>query len=121
MAKERHQARWKRGRRIRNRIAHVRKDRLRLSVFRSGSNMYAQIIDDAKGETLVAASTLEKEIRESLGSCANKEAAAAVGRALAGKAVQANIKRVVFDRGGYLYHGRVKALADAAREAGLEF
>lgn len=121
MAKERHLARWKRGRRIRNRISQVRKDRLRLSVFRSGTNMYAQIIDDAKGVTLVSASTLDKEISEGLKSCANKEAAAAVGKALAGKAVQADITRVVFDRGGYLYHGRVKALADAAREAGLEF
>ncbi|MBF0145220.1 MAG: 50S ribosomal protein L18 [Magnetococcales bacterium] len=121
MAKDRHQARWKRGRRIRNRIKHVRKDRLRLSVFRSATNIYAQIIDDAKGETLVSASTLEKEIREGLKSSGNIEAAAAVGKALAGKAIQASIKQVVFDRGGYLYHGRVKALADAAREAGLEF
>ncbi|HIJ85770.1 MAG: LSU ribosomal protein L18P [Magnetococcales bacterium] len=121
MAKDRLQARWKRGRRIRNRISHVRKDRLRLSVFRSAANIYAQIIDDSKGETLCAASTLEKEIREGLKSCANVEAAVAVGKALAGKAIEANIRRVVFDRGGYLYHGRVKALADAAREAGLEF
>ncbi|MBF0421504.1 MAG: 50S ribosomal protein L18 [Magnetococcales bacterium] len=121
MAKERHQARWRRSRRIRNRIGHVRKDRLRLSVFRSGTNIYAQIIDDTKGETLVAASTLEKEIREGLKSCGNVEAAAVVGKVLAGKALEASIKRVVFDRGGYLYHGRVKALAEAAREAGLEF
>ncbi|MBF0108430.1 MAG: 50S ribosomal protein L18 [Magnetococcales bacterium] len=121
MAKDRHQARWKRGRRIRNRISHVRKDRFRLSVFRSSTNIYAQIIDDTKGQTLVAASTLEKGVREGLKSSGNIEAAIAVGKVLAGKAMEANIKRVVFDRGGYLYHGRVKALADAAREAGLEF
>lgn len=121
MAKDRHQARWKRGRRVRNRISHVRKDRLRLTVFRSAAHIYAQIVDDSKGVTLVAASTLEKEIRDGLKSFGNKEAAVAVGKALAAKALEASITQVVFDRGGYLYHGRVKALADAAREGGLAF
>lgn len=95
--------------------------RLRLSVHRSGKNIYAQIIDDTAGRTLVAASTLEKDLRERLKTGADKSAAAEVGKAIAVKAVAAGIKQVVFDRGGYMYHGRIKALADAAREGGLDF
>ena len=91
----------------------------RLNVYRSLSNIYAQIIDDVAGETLVSASTVEKDIKENYGG--NIEAAKAVGAAIAKKALEKGIKVVVFDRGGYLYHGRVAALAAAAREAGLEF
>ena len=95
--------------------------RKRLSVFRSSQYIYAQIIDDAKGETLVAASSLEKPMRGSLKSGANVDAAKAVGKLIAERALAKGLKDVVFDRGGYLYHGRVKALADAAREGGLNF
>ena len=91
----------------------------RLNVYRSLSNIYAQIINDVTGETLVSASTVEKDIKENYGG--NIEAAKAVGAAIAKKALEKGIKVVVFDRGGYLYHGRVAALATAAREAGLEF
>ena len=91
----------------------------RLNVYRSLSNIYAQIINDVTGETLVSASTVEKDIKENYGG--NIEAAKAVGEAIAKKALEKGIKEVVFDRGGYLYHGRVAALAAAAREAGLEF
>ncbi len=91
----------------------------RFNVFRSLSNIYAQIIDDVTGSTLVAASTLDKALKANYGG--NIEAAKAVGKAIAEKAVAKGIKNVVFDRGGYIYHGRVKALAEAAREAGLEF
>lgn len=90
----------------------------RLCVFRSNTNIYAQIIDDEKGITLVSASSLDKELNL---KNVNIEAASKVGESVAKKAVKAGIKKVVFDRGGYLYHGRVKALADAARENGLEF
>jgi large subunit ribosomal protein L18 len=95
--------------------------RLRLSVFRSGKNIYAQVIDDAAGRTLAAASSLDKTLREGLRTGADKDAAIAVGKLLAERALEAGIKEVVFDRGSYLYHGRVKALADAAREGGLAF
>lgn len=91
----------------------------RLNVFRSNSNIFAQIIDDEQGITLVSASSLDKELKLANGS--NKEAATKVGELIATRALKANIKKVVFDRGGYLYHGRVKALAEAAREKGLEF
>lgn len=91
----------------------------RLNVYRSLSNIYAQIIDDATGKTLVAVSTLDKALKGNYGG--NVEAAKAVGKAIGEKAVAKGIKIVVFDRGGYIYHGRVKALAEAAREAGLEF
>ena len=91
----------------------------RLNVFRSNSNIFAQIIDDETGTTLVSASSLDKELKLKSGS--NVEAATKVGEKVAEKATKAKIKKVVFDRGGYLYHGRVKALADAARENGLEF
>ena len=91
----------------------------RLNVYRSLSNIYAQIINDVTGETLVSASTVEKDIKENYGG--NIEAAKAVGEAIAKKALEKGIKVVVFDRGGYIYHGRVKELADGAREAGLKF
>ena len=106
---------------------HVRKhvtgtsDRPRLTVFRSHKNIYAQIVDDLAGRTLVAASSQEKPLREQLKTGGDKAAATAVGQALAVKAVQAGIKKVVFDRNGFPYHGRVRELADAARKAGLEF
>lgn len=96
-------------------------DRARLSVFRSGRHIYAQVIDDAAGRTLAAASTVEKDLREKLKSGADQAAAAEVGRIVAERALGAGLSRVVFDRGGYRYHGRVKALAEAAREAGLVF
>ena len=94
-------------------------ERPRLNVFRSNSNIFAQIIDDENGVTLVSASSLDKDLKLANGS--NVEAATKVGASIAEKALKANIKTVVFDRGGYLYHGRVKALAEAAREGGLEF
>lgn len=93
--------------------------RPRLSVHRSGKHIYAQVIDDAEGKTLASASTLEKDVRGKTGATA--EAAADVGKRVAEKAKQAGVTKVVFDRGGFLFHGRVKALADAAREGGLEF
>ena len=94
---------------------------MRLSVFRSGKHMYAQIIDDVKGVTVASASTLDKEVRENLKKTANIEAASFVGKVVAERAVKSGVSEVVFDRGGYIYHGRVKALADAARSAGLKF
>ncbi|MBV9784467.1 MAG: 50S ribosomal protein L18 [Acidisphaera sp.] len=95
--------------------------RPRLSVFRSSKHMYAQIIDDAAGRTLAAASSLDRDLRERLKTGADREAAAAVGRLIAERAVAAGVTQVVFDRGAYLYHGRVRALAEAAREGGLAF
>ena len=95
--------------------------RVRLSVFRSGQHIYAQLIDDAKGVTLAAASTLDKEVKGKVKNGAGIEAAKAVGSLIATRAKEAKVKDVVFDRGGYLFHGRVKALAEAAREAGLVF
>jgi len=113
--------RLRRKRRVRKRIVGT-SDRPRLTVFRSHKNIYAQIIDDDNGKTLVAASTAEKPLREKLGvSSGNKGAAQEVGAVLAAKAGQAGIKTVVFDRNGYPFHGRVKALAEAARKGGLEF
>jgi large subunit ribosomal protein L18 len=106
---------------VRRNIKHAAGNRTRLSVFRSSKHIYAQLIDDAKGRTLVSASSLEKEMRGSLKTGANIEAARAVGKRIADRASAKGIKDVVFDRGGYLYHGRVKALADAAREGGLNF
>lgn len=96
-------------------------DRPRLSVYKSLNNIYAQIIDDAKGHTLVSASTLDKELKEEKGHKGNVAAAKKIGQMLASRAAIAGVKRVVFDRGGYKYHGCVKALADGAREGGLEF
>jgi large subunit ribosomal protein L18 len=95
--------------------------RPRLSVFRSSKHIYAQVIDDQKGETLASASSLEKEMRSAGSTGADIDAAKAVGKLLAERAVKKGVKEVVFDRGGYLYHGRVKALGDAARESGLSF
>jgi large subunit ribosomal protein L18 len=112
--------RAKRHLRVRKKISGTA-ERPRLNVFRSLKHIYAQIIDDDRGITLVSASTLSPELRGQLKSGSNKEAAAAVGRLVAQKALERGIKKVVFDRGGYIYHGRVKALAEAAREAGLEF
>ena len=102
-------------------LATARSGRARLSVFRSSKHIYAQLIDDAKGETLAAASSLEKTLREGAKTGANIDAAKVVGKLIAERAKEKGIKDVVFDRGGYLYHGRVKALADAAREGGLNF
>ncbi len=121
MAKNRHAARRVRADRVRYQVARTCGDRLRLSVFRSVNHIYAQIIDDAHGLTLVAASTLEEGIRGQIKNGGNREAAVAVGRSIAERALKANIRKVVFDRGGCLFHGRVKALADSAREGGLEF
>ena len=109
------------------RHARVRKDgfgtpeKPRLCVFRSNSNISAQVIDDVNGTTLVSASSLDKELKASIANGGNKDAAKQVGKAVGEKAVAKGIKEVCFDRGGYLYHGRVKELADGAREAGLEF
>jgi large subunit ribosomal protein L18 len=106
---------------VRRNVRHAAGKRARLSVFRSSKHIYAQVIDDAHGLTVVSASSLEKDMRGSLKTGANIEAAKAVGKRLAERAAAKGIKEVVFDRGGYLYHGRVKALADAAREGGLAF
>ena len=111
----------KRRNRVRIRIRNRSKDRHRLSVFRSNKNIYAQVIDDLKGKTIISASTLDSSLRSSLSSGGTKEAAAAVGKLLAEKAEEKGLKKVVFDRGSYLFHGRVKALADAARNSGLKF
>ena len=113
--------RERRRERLRYRLRQKGGGRPRLSVFRSGKHIYAQVIDDGQGRTLAAASSLEKEMRERLRTGADKEAAAAVGRLVAERAVAAGVTKVVFDRGAYLYHGRVQALADAAREGGLAF
>lgn len=113
-------SRQKRHLRMRKKLAGTTA-RPRLNVFRSLNNIYAQIIDDSKGVTLVSASTLDKELKDSIGHGGNKGSAKAVGTLVAKRALDAGIKQVVFDRGGYIYHGRVKELADAAREAGLEF
>lgn len=96
-------------------------DRCRLTVFRSGKHMYAQVIDDRRGVTVAAASTVDQELRSKLRTGANTEAATAVGKLIAERALAAGLKDVAFDRGGYHYHGRVKALAEAAREGGLSF
>ena len=107
----------------RNRFALKQKShgRLRLSVFRSSQHIYAQVIDDVQGVTLAAASTLDKDLKGQLKTGASMEAAARVGALVAERAKAAGVSEVVFDRGGYIYHGRVKALADAAREGGLSF
>jgi large subunit ribosomal protein L18 len=107
--------------RVRRTLKKVASDRARLSVHRSSQHIYAQVIDDAKGVTLASASTLEKGIKGSLKTGADKAAAAAVGKLVAERALKAGVKNVFFDRGGFLYHGRIKALADAAREGGLNF
>ena len=107
--------------RVRRAIRKAANGRPRLSVFRSSKQIYAQVIDDAAGHTLAAASTLDAGIKGSLKTGADVEAAKAVGKLVAERASQAGVTRVIFDRSGYLYHGRVKALADAAREGGLDF
>ncbi|MGH6718827.1 MAG: 50S ribosomal protein L18 [Alphaproteobacteria bacterium] len=107
--------------RTRAKLRRTAGGKLRLSVFRSGRHMYAQIIDDNAGRTLVAASTLDKDVRAALKSGGDRSAAAKVGILVAERAKAKGVTAVVFDRGGYLFHGRVKALADAAREAGLKF
>ncbi len=106
---------------VRRNIQLAAGSRARLSVFRSSKHIYAQVIDDRKGETLAAASSVEKEMRGGLKTGANIAAAKAVGKLVAERAAAKGIRDVIFDRGGYLYHGRVKALADAAREGGLNF
>ena len=110
-----------RKRRVRYAIRKKAGGRVRLSVFRSGKHIYAHLIDDSKGETLASASSLDKDVKSKVKSTSTVEAAKSVGEAIAKKAQKANVKEVVFDRGGYLFHGRVKALADAAREHGLSF
>jgi large subunit ribosomal protein L18 len=109
----------RRTQRVRRSLASNSGGRPRLSVFRSSKHIYAQVIDDAKGQTVAAASSLEKELRSALKTGADKAAATAVGKLLAERAKKAGIDKVVFDRGGYRYHGRIKALADGAREGGL--
>jgi len=112
--------RVKKHKKLRNRISGT-SERPRLAVYRSNNNIYAQVIDDLKGITIVAASTVEKTIKDSLEKTNDVAAAVAVGKAVAEKALDKGVDTVVFDRGGYIYHGKVKALADAAREAGLKF
>jgi large subunit ribosomal protein L18 len=109
-------------RRARKARAHIRRmGKPRLTVFRSGRHIYAQVINAEDGHVIAAASTLQKDVRGDLGSTSNKEAAKAVGKAVAERAVDAGVKEVAFDRSGYRYHGRIKELADAAREVGLSF
>ena len=107
--------------RLRYQLRSKAKGRPRLSVFRSGKHIYAQVIDDAAGKTLAAASSLDRTLREGLKTGADKDAATAVGKLVAERALANGVSQVVFDRGSYLYHGRVKALAEAAREGGLAF
>jgi large subunit ribosomal protein L18 len=104
---------------VRRAIKEAATGRARLTVFRSSKHIYAQVIDDLKGATVAAASSIEKDMRSKTG--ANVDAAKAVGKLVAQRAIEKGVKTVVFDRGGYLYHGRIKALADAAREGGLQF
>jgi len=111
----------RRKKRVRLALKKRAKGRPRLSVFRSSKHIYAQVIDDAAGKTLAAASTLEKDLKSSLKTGADTEAAKAVGKLVAERAKGAGVDNVIFDRGSYLFHGRVKALADAAREGGLNF
>ena len=116
----RQEIRVKKHMRIRNRFSGTA-ERPRLAVFRSNNHMYAQIIDDTVGNTLVSASTLEKEIKAELEKTNNVDAAAYLGTVIAKRAIEKGIKEVVFDRGGFIYQGKIAALADVAREAGLEF
>ena len=107
--------------RIRKKIKKVANGRYRLSIFRSLNNIYAQIIDDNKSTTILSFSTLDKKVKSKFKNTGNKEAASEIGKILAEKAKQKGIKKVILDRGKYLYHGRIKALADSARKGGLEF
>ena len=111
----------RRGGRVRGRLRKRANDRARLSVFRSGQHIYAQIIDDIQGATVASASSLDKDLKNKLKNGGSVDAAGEVGRLIAARAKDAGVAEVVFDRGPYLYHGRVKALAEAAREAGLAF
>ncbi|MEN8721482.1 MAG: 50S ribosomal protein L18 [Alphaproteobacteria bacterium] len=111
----------RRKQRVRTQLRKVAGERPRLSVFRSSKHIYAQVIDDLSGETVASASSLEKDMRGNLKTGADKTAAEAVGKLIAERAVAAGVSEVVFDRGGYIFHGRVKALADGAREGGLKF
>lgn len=122
MFAERRQRRLARHSRVRKKV-HGTPERPRLSVYRSDHHIYAQVVDDTQGHTLAAASSLQPDVRSQLAKKWGSDVSASkvVGAAIAQKALEKGIKRVVFDRGGYLYHGRIKALADAAREAGLEF
>ena len=128
LARQKTNAPQRRSFRTRNKIKRVnilqnakREVRPRLSVFRSGKQIYAQIIDDIKGVTLAAASSLDADIKEKVKNGSTKDAATAVGKLVAERAKKAGVSKVVYDRGRYLYHGRVKALADGARDGGLEF
>ena len=118
--KSRQEVRMNKHRRMRNRFSGT-PERPRLAVFRSNNHMYAQIIDDSIGNTLVAASTVEKEVKEQLEKTNNVDAAAYLGTVIAKRALEKGINTVVFDRGGFIYQGKIAALAEAAREAGLEF
>ena len=118
--KSRSEVRGKKHNRLRNHLSGTT-ECPRLAVFRSNNHMYAQIIDDTVGNTLVSASTLQKDVKAELENTDDVKAAAYLGTVIGKKAVEAGIESVVFDRGGYIYHGKVKALADAAREAGLKF
>ena len=118
--KSRQEVRLNKHRKLRNRFSGTA-ERPRLAVFRSNNHMYAQIIDDTVGHTLVAASTLEKDVKAELEKTNNVDAAAYLGKVIAQKALDKGIKTVVFDRGGFIYQGKIQALAEAAREAGLEF
>ena len=111
----------RRKKRSRTRLRRLGNDRPRLSVFRSGKHIYAQVIDEDQGKIVAAASTVEKNTRSELKSGSNKEAAGRIGKTIAERTLAAGVTAVVFDRGAYRYHGRVKALADAAREGGLNF
>jgi len=116
----RNEERKNRHRRVRQKV-YGTPERPRLNVFRSNKHIYAQIINDENGHTLVAASTLDKELKDKLTSTSNKEAARLVGELVGKRAIEKGIDKVVFDRGGYLYHGKIKELAEGAREAGLKF
>ena len=118
--KSRSEVRVNKHRKLRNRFSGTA-ERPRLAEFRSNNHMYAQIIDDTVGNTLVSASTLQKDVKAELEKTNNVEAAAYLGTVIAKKAIEKGITSVVFDRGGFIYHGKIKALADAAREAGLNF
>ena len=118
--KSRSEVRVNKHRKLRNRFSGTA-ERPRLAVFRSNNNMYAQIIDDTVGNTMVYDSTLQKDVKAELEKTNNVEAAAYLGTVIAKKAIEKGITSVVFDRGGFIYHGKIKALADAAREAGLNF
>ncbi len=111
----------RRSARVRRQLKSVANGRPRLSVHRTSKNIYVQVIDEAKGQTLAAASTLEKDFRAGKKTGADTAAAAAIGKLIADRAIKAGVKDVVFDRGAYIYHGRVKALAEAARDGGLNF